>query len=76
MILTRSYEPKAHHLQRCPQCGKVCLPFPHEDSPQCSLCWYQADKRDRAIALLNQRALLLSPAVLERILADLKEKTP
>ena len=40
MIYERTYDPRALHFIRCLVCGRLCLPFPHANSGNCSWCFY------------------------------------
>lgn len=52
----RTYQPQAHHFGPCPACGKDCTPYPHEWSPQCSVCWYE--KTCRVVERMQANAVL------------------
>ncbi len=42
--LDRTYEPGPFDIRPCQNCHTDCFPFPHENSPLCSSCWYDAQK--------------------------------
>lgn len=45
--VTRDYTPTIADLRTCAACGEVCFPFPRQDSPLCSACWYTSSGKVR-----------------------------
>ena len=54
MIYTRTYIPSALDLSACTQCRRWCLPFPHQMSGICTICYY-ARERDAGRARIEPR---------------------